>query len=152
VSIRDAKSGDVDALAAIHAQCFANAWSRDAIAALLDKPGTFGLLLDDAGLIIVRVAVDEAEILTICVVPAARKTGLGTKLLQAGSTEADKVGAKIMFLEVGRRNEPGRALYARHGFEQVGQRKGYYAPGDDALVLKARLPLTFRLGNASETE
>jgi ribosomal-protein-alanine N-acetyltransferase len=152
VSIRDAKSGDVDALAAIHAQCFANAWSHDAIAALLDKPGTFGLLLDDAGLIIVRVAVDEAEILTICVVPAARKTGLGTKLLQAGSTEADKAGAKIMFLEVDRRNEPGRALYTRHGFEQVGQRKGYYAPGYDALVLKARLPLTFRLGNASETE
>jgi ribosomal-protein-alanine N-acetyltransferase len=152
VSIREAKFGDLDTLAAIHAQCFADAWSRDAIAALLDTPGTLGLLIDDAGLILVRVAVDEAEILTICVVPAARKTGLGAKLLQTGSVVAEKAGAKTMFLEVNTRNKSGRALYASHGFEQVGQRKGYYAPDDDALVLKARLPLTFRLGNAGETE
>lgn len=152
MKIRRATSIDADVLAALHAQCFTDAWSRDAIAALLDKPGTFGLLIDDAGMIMVRVAVDEAEILTIGVVPAARKTGLGAQLLQGGAMLAAKAGAKTMFLEVDTRNKAARALYGSHGFEQAGQRKGYYAPDGDALVLKALLPLTFRLGNARETE
>jgi ribosomal-protein-alanine N-acetyltransferase len=46
----------------------------------------------------------------------------------------------MMFLEVAADNTAARALYAAAGYQQVGQRRGYYAGGIDALVL-AR-PLT----------
>jgi ribosomal-protein-alanine N-acetyltransferase len=45
-----------------------------------------------------------------------------------------------MFLEVAAANAPARALYAAAGYQRVGERRGYYAGGIDALVL-AR-PLT----------
>lgn len=150
--IREAGVSDIDRLAAIHAQCFTEAWSRDAIAALLETPGTFALLVDDIGMIIVRAAADEAEILTLGVVLSERKAGLGTALVRAAAERASRAGARTMFLEVDARNEVARALYDGLGFRRVGERKAYYGRHSDALVLKAPLPLTFRLGNSPETE
>lgn len=49
-----------------------------------------------------------------------------------------------MFLEVAEGNLPAIALYKRHGFAQIGCRKGYYtSPGArpaDALVLRVEIP------------
>ncbi len=37
-------------------------------------------------------------------------------------------------------NTAAQALYARHGFERIGVRRGYYRPGrTDAYVLRLRL-------------
>jgi ribosomal-protein-alanine N-acetyltransferase len=46
-------------------------------------------------------------------------------------------------------NLPARNLYGKYGFREVGQRKGYYEDGDDALVLAAALPLA--MGNPEKT-
>lgn len=130
-----------DALAALHASCFPDAWDAAAITALLDTPGAFAFSHDD-GFVLARVAGDEAEILTLAVAPAARGRGLGRALLQAVIRRTAEMGAASLFLEVGADNPAALALYAGLGFTRVGMRKAYYN-GGDALVLRLSLPAKF---------
>ncbi len=130
-----------ETLAALHAAAFPpeEAWDAAAFAAQLALPGVFARLHPDGGLVLARVAGDEAEILTLAVVPAARRAGLGRALLAAAAAEAASRGARAMFLEVAAANHAARALYAAGGFVPVGRRRRYYADGQDALVLRAAL-------------
>ena len=93
----------------------------------------------NGGLILARVAADEAEILTLAVTPQARGRGLGRRLLQTALDHARTQGAASMFLEVSPANAPALALYARAGFAPVGRRPRYYPGGGDALVLRRPL-------------
>jgi ribosomal-protein-alanine N-acetyltransferase len=129
------------AMAAIHAASFppGERWGADAMALQLGLPGAFGYLAGPEGFVLARVAADEAEILTLAVVPASRRTGLATALLSAARARAADDGATAMLLEVAEANDAARALYARLGFTQVGRRRDYYGTGKDALVLKCAL-------------
>ena len=104
------------------------------MAGLLAMPGCFALA-EAEGLVLARVAADEAELLTIGVLPQARRRGVGLALLRAAAGEAARLGAIRLFLEVATRNAPARALYAQAGLVEVGRRRRYYPDGDDALVL-----------------
>ena len=132
-------AADTAPLAVLHAASFAKSWDAAAIAALLATPGAFAFHHSD-GFVLMRVAGQEAEILTLAVAPAARGQGLGRALLQAAARQAAILGAGQMFLEVSTENPPALALYAGQGFVRVGQRKAYY-DGGDALILKVQLPL-----------
>ncbi len=125
-----------EALAAIHAGAFppGERWAATAFTGLLATPGTFGWLDERGGLILVRQAGDEAELLTIAVLPAARRHGIARSLLAAGLS---RVPGPI-FLEVAADNTAALALYADAGFERCGRRMNYYGAGRDALVLRAR--------------
>ncbi|MGE4279095.1 MAG: GNAT family N-acetyltransferase [Magnetospirillum sp.] len=136
-------------LSGMHSICFTEMWSADAMAGLLDMPGTEGVIAVDgasltpaieppgpAGMVLWRVAGDEAEILTIAVLPPWRRHGLGQRLLDHALAESRAQGAAMMFLEVAADNHAAQALYLSLGFAQVGLRKGYYA-GKDALVMRA---------------
>ena len=129
-------------LAAIHAAAFvgAEAWDAALFARQLAMPGVFGLLHPDAGLLLARLAADQAEILTLAVAPPARRRGVGMELLRKAAAEAAARGGATLFLEVSAGNAAARALYAAAGFRQVGRRGAYYADGSDALVLA--LPLS----------
>lgn len=128
-------------MAAIHAAAFppGERWGADALALQLGLPGAFGLLAGPAGFVLARVAADEAEILTLAVLPGERRHGLGRLLLQAACDQAASHGATSMFLEVAAGNTAARALYAAEGFTQAGLRKNYYGAGRDALVLRRAL-------------
>ena len=128
-------------LAAIHAAAFPpeERWNANVIALQLGLLGGFGFVHPDGGMVLARVAADEAEILTIAVLPERQGAGLGRKLLNAAMAESAARGARAMFLEVAPTNLAAWALYERAGFIQVGQRSGYYPGGGDALVLRADL-------------
>jgi tRNA threonylcarbamoyladenosine biosynthesis protein TsaB len=147
--LRAATQDDLAALASLHGLCFAQSWSARSIGQLLGTQGAFALLAESAGaacgFIIIRVAADEAEILSIGVPAPGRRLGTGRKLVAAGAAKAHGMGAATLFLEVARENEAARALYANAGFVKAGLRRGYYrepgAEAGDALVLRANLPL-----------
>jgi ribosomal-protein-alanine N-acetyltransferase len=130
---------DVTLLADLHRTSFPDPWREAAICELLAGPGVFAFFSPE-GFVLARAAGDEAEILTLAVVPPARGRGLGRALLKSAAIHAATLGAASMFLEVGADNQAALALYAGLGFERVGLRKGYYQ-GRDAWVLSAPLPL-----------
>jgi len=140
-TIRKAGPLHATALSAIHSRAFASDefWDERIIAGQLSQPGVFGLLDERGGMLLARLGADEAEILTIAVVPERRQQGLGGALIQAAAAEARARGAVKLFLEVSTRNPAARGLYQQLGFAQVGRRKGYYADGSDALVLSKDL-------------
>jgi ribosomal-protein-alanine N-acetyltransferase len=96
-------------------------------------------LSDGEAFIMVRVAADEAEILTLAVPPLLRRRGRGRALLDAAIVHARMRGARAMFLEVSATNDAARALYAQAGFHETARRTGYYDDGADALVLSRDL-------------
>jgi [ribosomal protein S18]-alanine N-acetyltransferase len=133
--------GYADALAAIHAAAFreAEVWSAAVLAGQLAQPGNFALIDPAGGMLLARVAADEAEILTLAVAPASRRGGIGLGLVAAAMRHAAADGAVAMFLEVASGNAAARALYEKAGFVRVGRRARYYPQGGDALVLRAEI-------------
>jgi len=128
-------------LAIIHAACFppGERWGADAMALQLGQPGAFGFVDVAGGVLLARLAADEAEILTLAVAPAMRRQGRAATLLATAAARARAAGARAMFLEVATDNAPALALYAAAGFVEVGRRRRYYAGGSDALVLRLQL-------------
>ena len=90
-----------------------------------------------------RVVLDEAELLTIAVAPAARRAGVGNRLVSKFERSASLRGAATSFLEVAADNVAAIALYTGHGYTESGRRKGYYtprnAPATDAILLSKPL-------------
>lgn len=147
MSLRPATRSDLPRLAALHAACFESPWTAGALADTFDGAGVLGLAVaDDAaadGFLFARVAVGEAEILTVAVDPAKRRRGLGAELVRAALEAAREAGAEAAFLEVAADNAAALGLYTGLGFEQVGLRRGYYPRRDgsrvDALTLRRDL-------------
>lgn len=138
--IRAATLDDAAAMARLHAACFAQAWDERAMRELLESPGIIAFLAH-WGFVMARVAADEAEVLSVGVAPEARRTGRGTTLIAQAADAARASGACTMFLEVAIGNDAARALYGSLGFREAGRRKHYYGAGEDALILRADLPL-----------
>lgn len=126
---------DLDRLAALHAACFADAWSRDSLSTLLTGSGVSAWAADDAAFLILRCAAEEAEVLSIGTHPEARRRGHARALVAHGIAAARAAGAERLFLEVAADNAPAVALYRRLGFAEVGRRRRYYDGRIDALVL-----------------
>ncbi|MFY7977246.1 MAG: GNAT family N-acetyltransferase [Brevundimonas sp.] len=137
--LRAAPAGDAAILAGLHAAAFDKPWSAGEIAALMTTPGVFALTVDLQGFILCRSIAGEAEILTLAVVPAARRLGVGRALVEAAAGLAATQAAGSLFLEVAHDNVAALALYAAAGFERVGLRKGYYLSGADAVVMRRAL-------------
>jgi ribosomal-protein-alanine N-acetyltransferase len=135
----DPASGDIAALASLHATAFPDPWSATAIRELFAGSGVFAFYFPD-GFILARAVGDEAEILTLAVMPSARRQGRGRLLIGAAARHAQKRGVHSLFLEVAANNIAGQALYQGQGFIAVGRRKAYYGL-QDADVLKVMLPL-----------
>jgi ribosomal-protein-alanine N-acetyltransferase len=76
---------------------------------------------------------DEAWVQNIAVRRDAQRRGIGEALLAA---LLDHAGDTNVLLEVAVDNAAAQRLYARHDFEAVGIRRGYYQPSNtDALVM-----------------
>ncbi len=134
-----------ETLAAIHHRCFTDAprpWSAAEFSALLELVSTI-LVATPEGFALGRVAGPEAELMTLAVLPEARRRGLGRSLLAAFAHAASARGVKEIHLEVAENNDAARALYAEAGYAPAGFRNDYY--GQDghrkisALVLRKNL-------------
>ncbi len=134
----------VDALMPYEKDMFGpEAWSRSAyLAEIADTRHRHYVAAesDDGGLLGwagIRVIGTEAEVLTVGVVPSARRQGIARLLVADLLDHARSRGAVVVFLEVRVDNLAARALYDSEGFEQIGVRRGYYDGGRvDAVTMR----------------
>jgi len=127
---------------AIEQAVFADPWSTqdfrdcvmsDALFLVAEGNGADAI----AGYVVALDAADEGEILNLAVAPAGRRNGLGRALVEGVLEALAERGVRQVYLEVRESNAPARALYAAHGFREVGRRKQYYRrPVEDAIVLR----------------
>jgi ribosomal-protein-alanine N-acetyltransferase len=130
-------------LADLHKAAFPDAaWSLADFTTFLSDP-TVTVISRDHGLAVIRTVLDEAELLTLGVVPSCQRSGVGSQLLAEALDAAQARGALRLYLEVAVDNMAARALYARAGFVQVGTRRAYYPrpglPAADAVLLQRAL-------------
>jgi ribosomal-protein-alanine N-acetyltransferase len=152
IRIDTATREDIPPLAQIHAASFPHDWSVDELASLVSEPHVICLVAKRAnalgtrspmGFLLLRLAADEAEVLTIAVDPRRRGRGYGAALMTAGVDRLIRRGIVALFLEVDVANLSAVQLYRRLGFIQVGERNGYYrngtAEGSMALIMRLDL-------------
>lgn len=151
--IDEATPEDVAAIAEIHAASFSQEWTADELSALLGQPGVEALVARRAslwsstrpiGFVILRTAADEAEILTVAVLPARRGSGTGASLVAAAMRRLYRARVSHVFLEVDAENEPALSIYKRLGFKVVGDRPSYY--GRDGTTRGLALVMRCDLG------
>lgn len=140
MTLRLATAADAEALAALHRAVFEGAgWDeafwRQAARSSHDRV----LILGEParGFAALRLLGDEAEILTLGT--TAKRQGDGRFLLVALAYLARAEGARRLFLEVSAANKAALGLYRSARFETVGARRGYYADGTDAVVMRRTL-------------
>lgn len=91
-----------------------------------------------AGFIGIWYMPDAAHIVAIGVRSACRKRGIGELLLIGAIEQATQRQMDELTLEVRASNRIAQNLYAKHGFETMGVRKGYYTDNrEDALIMTA---------------
>lgn len=131
-------------LSALHRKCFADGWEDASLDDILAMPGVIGWIVCmasegempvAAGFMLCRHVADEAEVLSIGVLPAWRSQGLGGALLEKAITTLRSLQVRRLFLEVSVFNAAAIALYRKCGFYDVGRRPHYYDSKTDALVL-----------------
>ena len=140
--------GDLAAIMALEQELFPeDAWTRQMFAAEFAQPVSRRLyLVAEEGKELVGYAGmmftggSQADVVTLAVNPAYWGQGTGMALLTALVDEAEKRGYAEVLLEVREDNPRARQLYLRHGFTEVGIRRGYYQPsGVDAVVMRKEL-------------
>jgi ribosomal-protein-alanine N-acetyltransferase len=134
-------------LASLHARAFPRPWSAAEIGKLMENPAVFALIsgngAEPRGFVMAWAAAGDAELLTVAVVPEARRKGIGAGLVTAAGVAALVRGSASIHLEVAEDNVAARALYAKLGYEEAGRRHAYYAGEGgsiDAIVMRRTLP------------
>jgi ribosomal-protein-alanine N-acetyltransferase len=148
VRLRTMSKGDMPAIMALERELFPeDAWTPEMFAAEFAQPPSRRLyLVAEEGKALIAYAGmmftggPQADVVTLAVEPAHWGEGTGTALLTALVDEAGKRGCAEVLLEVREDNPRARQLYLRHGFTEVGIRRGYYQPsGVDAVVMRKGL-------------
>lgn len=137
---------DLDAVAAVEAESTQHPWSRQLFADALQPSYSSWVVRRDGmhvGHAILLAVLDESHLLIITIRPSWQGQGLGAQLLEHAAERARQAGARQMFLEVRLSNRVAQTMYLRHGFSEIGRRKGYYPDADgrreDAIVMRREL-------------
>ncbi len=137
--IRPATVDDAGAIALLLDACGQN-WTLDHVTSELARETGRHLVLEDGrGAVLGWITEDVAEIDMLAVHPAARRTGLGRRLLDAWEADVRTRGAARVWLDVRPSNEAALRLYRGAGYRPTGRRPRYYHDGEDALLLERTL-------------
>jgi ribosomal-protein-alanine N-acetyltransferase len=145
VRLRPMRVSDLDQILSIEQQSFASPWKREHFLHELEQNRWALNLVADRGRELIGYAClwlidDELKINNIAVHPATRRCGYGRWFLLSILDLAIERGCRTATLEVRPSNIAALKLYRKHGFEETGRRRNYYAAeGEDAILMSARL-------------
>ncbi|WP_273759867.1 GNAT family N-acetyltransferase [Bartonella sp. ML70XJBT.G] len=124
---------DSASLHQIHHSCFIPAWKKQAFDDFLTDCSIFGYkasLIERpehvVGFCLCRLILDEAEIITIAVLPDFHRQGIGSLLIDRTLYHLHNERALKLFLEVEETNLSALNLYQRFEFQKISKRPAYY--------------------------
>lgn len=130
------------------------AYSRPELAVYMRRPGAFTLVAESAtgeasqngrvqskirGFIVAEARRRTGHIITIDVLPEARRAGIGSALLQAAEDRLRQAGAETVALETAVNNKAAIEFYKRKEYFVEKTVSGYYSNQLDALVMRKEL-------------
>lgn len=168
--IRRVGADKAELLTSIHRACFPHYWNVDAFNDFFSIQGTYALLVhlqsppacggtqggtfppptppaggrgEAIGMMVYRVQGEQADIITIAVLPEYRRQGLALALMEHATTHMQQLGVTSLFLDVEDGNTAAITLYEGLGFDFRRRRKLYYRQKDgsytDALVMSKKI-------------
>jgi len=140
IIIETATWRDLKDLHQLEKVCFQlDAWPLLDILEVLTIPQIIRYKAADQEKLVGFIAVDlrrsqqTAWIATLAVLPAYRKSGIGSTLIKICEEE---VNLPRIRLSVRQSNQPAIQLYQKHGYQQIEVWKKYYKGGDNAYVFE----------------
>lgn len=145
LALRPMVADDVDEVHALECSVFPHPWSRANFVDSLASGYDAWVLREEgggqlAGYFLLMYALDEAHLLDVAVAGARQGAGVGRLLLDRIAARARAMGMESILLEVRPSNVRALQVYQRHGYAEIGRRKGYYPAHEgrreDAIVMR----------------
>ncbi len=140
--ITDMQESDLPDVAAIERRCFSDPWSLSALAESLEDPCARMMVALYSGVVCGYVCImltdENGYIPRVCVLPAYRRRGVATALMDAAEAAARVYGCTDITLEVRESNSAAIALYESLGFQPLGKRPGFYTDPIEAAIVMSR--------------
>src|SRR5713226_702595 len=146
MQLRPFRPSDLETLSAIDRSCFpvSVAYSRQELESFITQPNSstwvavegetvLGFLVAD------RQSKDVGHVITIDVLEAWRRRGVGNQLMAAVEEWADTVGLRLIYLETAENNAAAQRFYEARGYRKAKMLHDYYANGAPAWVMVKRL-------------
>jgi len=149
--LRDYRPKDFSRLLEIDKACFVKgiAYSARELRYFLSRPSASGIVGQHDGKIRGFVVADHffsrrldqrmGRIITIDVLPEARRSGLGSRLLKAAEEKIREAGAAYLSLETAIDNLAALRFYKKHGYIGLKILPNYYLDSIDALLMGKKL-------------
>jgi len=137
--IRIATSNDLADILSIEKKVFKHPWSKEQLSWELNSQPTAENYVMIArgnmiGYLFSHVVDDDVQILNIAIDIPFQHKGYGEQLLSYFLDQFNTDSS--IHLEVRKSNFPAINLYLKFGFHETGTRKGYYADGEDAIIMQ----------------
>lgn len=151
LELRDYRPQDFQRLLEIDQACFVEgiAYSVHELRHFLNRPSAVQIVAENAGEIQGFVIADHfrprksdqrmGRIITIDVLPQARRSGLGSRLLSAVEEKIKEAGAGYISLETAVDNFAALHFYKKHGYVGLKILRNYYLDSVDALLMGKKL-------------
>jgi [ribosomal protein S18]-alanine N-acetyltransferase len=149
-TLRDFRRQDLETLWSIDQVCFPPgiAYSRRDLSAFIRLWRSFTLVAETAkdgqktagpadilGFLVAEARSGVGHIITIDVLPKARREGIGSELLAAAEKRLLSSECHTVYLETAVQNHSAIAFYKRHSYRTGKTVPQYYSDGGDALIL-----------------
>jgi [ribosomal protein S18]-alanine N-acetyltransferase len=151
LSLRDYRPEDFSRLLEIDQACFVEgiAYSARELRHYLSRPSAVRIVGEVGGTIKGFIVADcyrprrseevLGHIITIDVLPEARRTGLGSRLIAAAEQKLKAEGCRYVSLETAIDNTAAMRFYKKHGYNGLKILPGYYLDSIDALLMGKKL-------------
>jgi len=146
VSVRLPQVSDIRDLERAERLCFVDPWPGQFFVSELFAPGRYHrVMVDSAGQIVAYLFSAwqylDLHILKIATLPQHRGEGLARQLMEMAEEHVADMCGDSLTLEVRVSNGAAIAMYKKLGYADAGFRTGYYADGEDALIMTKRIAL-----------
>lgn len=151
LKLREYQPEDFERLVEIDQACFVEgiAYSAPEMKYHLGRPLAIRIVGESGGAVKGFIIADRfrprhsrqcmGQIITIDVLPEARRTGLGSKLLSAAEARLIEAGCTYVSLETAVDNLAALKFYKKHGYTTLKVLPDYYLDSIDALLMAKKL-------------